>query len=348
MKARRLIVGKTSGVEIETFEVPEPGPGEVVIRVNRSQISAGSETSGYLSALSGTGDKTLNPGVKSGPTGYNTIGRVLTVGPGMKEYKPGDRVMTFGNHGSHWLTGQPSRTGSTIAPSIQRIEYDLTDEQAAFSRLGDVAMHGVRRGEIQVDESVVVFGQGVVGQLTTAFCRVSGAYPVVAVDIDAGRLELAKKSGATHTVDASKEDAIEAVKQITGGGAECAFHATRLAQTFLDCIAAAAIRGKVVVIGFPRESLELNLRPEFLKKELQIRASNAAIGIENNVHPYWRWTLQRARTSIMRMIADGDIKVDHLISHVAKPEEADALYRKMAAGPTGWMSIFFDWEDEAS
>ena len=104
----------------------------------------------------------------------------------------------------------------------------------------------------------------------------------------------------------------------------------------------------MVVIGFPRESLELNLRPEFLKKELQIRASNAAIGIENNVHPYWRWTLQRARTSIMRMIADGDIKVDHLISHVAKPEEADALYRKMAAGPTGWMSIFFDWEDEVS
>ena len=50
----------------------------------------------------------------------------------------------------------------------------------------------------------------------------------------------------------------------------------------------------------------------------------------------------------MRMIADGDIKVDHLISHVAKPEEAEALYRKMAAGPTGWMSIFFDSEDEAS
>jgi len=227
-QGRRLIIIPGKGIEIEKFEVPEPGPGEVVIRVNRSQVSAGSESMSLLSALSGTSDKTLNPGMdpryflrlgKPGPTGYNTIGRVLTAGPGMKEYKPGDRVMTFGNHGSHWLTGQPSRTGSTVSSSIQRIEYDLTDEQAAFSRLGDVAMHGVRRGEIQVDESVVVFGQGVVGQLTTAFCRVSGAYPVVAVDIDAGRLELAKQSGATHTVDASKEDAIEAVKQITGGGA---------------------------------------------------------------------------------------------------------------------------------
>ena len=339
-KGRRLVVVPKKGVEIETFEVPEPGPGEVVIRVNRSQISGGSETSGYLRAMGG--DEPPRS------TGYNTLGRVLTVGPGMNEYKPGDRVMTFGNHGTHWLTGQTGRTGSTIVPSIQRIEHDLTDEQAAFARLGDVAMHGVRRAALQGDESVVVFGQGVVGQLATAFCRVWGAYPVVAVDVDADRLALSELSGATHTVDASKEDAIEAVMSITDGGAEVAFHATRLAQTLLDCMAAAASRGTVVVIGFPPDTVELDLRGQFLKKELKVLASNAAIGIEDNLHPYWPWNLQRGRRSIMRMIANGEVKVDHLISHVAKPEEADELYRKMAAGPTGWMSIFFDWEDEVS
>ena len=95
--------------------------------------------------------------------GYNTVGRVQAVGPGMEAYKPGDRVITFGNHGTHWLTGQSSH--SNIVPSIQRIEHDITDEQAAFARLGDVALHGVRRAELQIDESVAVFGQGVVGQL---------------------------------------------------------------------------------------------------------------------------------------------------------------------------------------
>ena len=48
----------------------------------------------------------------------------------------------------------------------------------------------------------------------------------------------------------------------------------------------------------------------------------------------------------MRMIASGDLKVDDLISHVAKPEEANELYQKILAGTTGWMSVFFDWEDE--
>ena len=75
---------------------------------------------------------------------------------------------------------------------------------------------------------MAVFGQGVVGQLTTAVCRLAGAYPVIAVDLDAERLALARQSGATHTVDASKENAAEAVQTITDGGRRVSF--TRLGR----------------------------------------------------------------------------------------------------------------------
>ena len=340
---RRLVTVGGGRVEIETFEVPDPGPGEVLLRVNRSQVSAGSEKSGLL----------LEEGSPEfrRTMGYTTVGRVLTAGPGMEEYQPGDRVLAFGDHGSHWVTGRPEDpprpSPSDVKPSIQRIEHDITDEQAAFARLGDVALHAVRRAELQIDESVAVFGQGVVGQLATAFCRLSGAYPVISIDLDADRLALAKQSGATHTVDASQEDAVEAVRSITDGGAQCTFHATRFAQTLVDCMKAAADRGKVTVIGFPPDTVELELRGELLRKELQIRGVGA-YGLEDKPHPYWPWTLQRNRRGIMRMISTGDLHVDHLISHVAKPEEAHELYQKILAGPKGWMSVFFDWEDELS
>ena len=365
---KRLLNVPGKGIEIETFEVPEPGPGQVLVRVTRSQISAGSELTGFTELMEGDpseGDIRISDG-------YNTIGRVLSAGPGMEEYKPGDRVLSFGNHGSHWLTGGDSY--SPVATSIQKIEYDITDEQAAFARLGDVAMHSVRRAELQLDESVAVFGQGVVGQLTTAFSRLSGAYPVIGVDLDDGRLELSKQSGATHTVNASKEDSVKAVRSLTkqdpdslsevpdmslattpyhrslienvygNAGVQCAFHATRSAKTLVDCMKAAADRGKIILIASPRDTVETGVREEMLNKELQIRGSSAMRGIEQHPHPYWPWTLQRDRSAIMRMIATGDLKVDHLISHVAKPEEADDLYKQMASGPTGWMSVFFDWE----
>ena len=128
--------------------------------------------------------------------------------------------------------------------------------------------------ELQIDESVAVFGQGVVGQLTTALCRLSGADPVIAVDLDADRLALAEQSGATHTVDASKEDGAEAVKSITGGGAQSVVHATPTSKTLVDCMEAAADRGIVVVVGWPFDTVETGLRDELLRKELQVRGSN--------------------------------------------------------------------------
>ena len=369
---RRLVrVGKR--VEIETFDVPEPGHGQLLLRVSRSQVSGGSEGRGFH-----------RDSAAPRAMGYTTVGRVQAAGPGMEDYKPGDRVIAFGNHGTHWLTGQPSH--SDIGPSFQRIEYDITDEQAAFTRLGDVALHAVHRAELQIDESVAIFGQGVIGQLLAGLCRLSGAYPVIGIDLDADRLALSERSGATHAVDASAEDGVEAVRTITemptesgstgtatgyppgpGGGwghehegAQSVFHATRSAKTLIDCMKAASDRGKIVLIASPfdrppyqprgqargsQRALSAHRgRPQglderFLRlgrleanKELQIRGSSAMTGIERGPHPYWPWTLQRNRRAIMRMIATGDLKVDHLISHVAKPEEANELYQHIAAG----------------
>ena len=337
---RRLVSTGDGQVEVQTFDVDEPGPGEVLVRVNRSQVSGGTEKTGLLPRDDGSASRRT--------LGYIMAGRVLAAGPGMEEYRSGERVLAFGHHSSHWITGRPGDIRSDTVIAIHRIEHDITDEQAAFATLGDVAMHGVRRAELQVDESVAIFGQGVVGQMATAICRISGAYPVVAVDMDADRLALAKQSGATHTVDASKEDAAEAVHSITNGGANCTIHATRTAQTLLDCMRAASDRGKVVVIGLPPDTVEMNLVQELMNKELQIRGSNEALGLEDDLHPYWRWTRRRNRDTVMRMIASGELKVDHLISHVAKPEQANELYQKILAGPTGWMAVFLDWEDEAS
>ena len=69
--------------------------------------------------------------------------------------------------------------------------------------------------------------------------------------------------------------------------------------------------------------------------------------LEDNPHPYWPWTRQRNRAAVMRMVSMGDLKVDHLVSHVVRPEEANEVYRRMVAGPEGWMGGFFDWDDDA-
>ena len=314
-------------IEMEDVTYSDPGSGQVLVRVTKSLVSAGSEQGMLIRATN-----------ERRPLGYTTVGRVVEAGTGMEAFRPGDRVFTFGHHGTHWVSEEEGDPTDPI--HIQRITRDVTDEQAALSRLGDVALHGVRRAELQIDERVAVFGAGVVGQLAAAFCRLSGAYPVIAVDLDDARLELALRSGATHTVNASREDVAEAVREITGGGAESVLHANRNPDILADCMRAAGEHGKVVLVGSPPGTAHLGLQVDLLRRELDVRGS---YGNVHDAHRYYRWTQRRDREAIMRMMESGELEVDHLISHVADPAEADELYQKIVQGPAGWMGVFFDW-----
>ena len=339
---RRLAVLDAERVEVETFEVPEPGPGQVLVRVSRSQVSAGSEKGRFRGAF--------NPdGHTPRPPGYTAVGRIQGVGPGVENFAIGDRVFAMGRHSSHLIVdAAPDVDQSTLrfeegqfpGRAAQKIEADITDEQACFSRLGDVALHGVRRAGLQPDESVAVFGQGVVGQLLVSMSRIAGAHPIIAVDLDAERLALSRVSGATHTIDASSTDAVGEVTHITGG-AQCVFHANRVAQTLDDCVRSAGYLGKVVLVGATGGEARMRLGP-ILSREIDIRGSQWT---DESVHKYYPWSSPRDRAAVMRMIESGDLEIDHLISHVAKPEEADELYRLIVEGTHGWMGILFDWDD---
>ncbi len=338
---RRLAVVDAERVVVETFEVPEPGPGQVLVRVSRTQVSAGSEKGRFRGAFNPAGHTPR-------PPGYTAVGRIQGIGPGVEGFSVGDRVFAVGRHSSHLIIDAAPDIDSTLkfeegqfpGRLAQHIEYQITDEQACFSRLGDVALHGVRRAGLQPDESVAVFGQGVVGQLLVSMSRIAGAHPIIAVDLDPRRLELSRISGATHTVDASTTDAVEEVTRITGG-AQSVFHANREAQVLDDCIRSAGYLGKVVLVGATGGELRMRLGP-ILSREIDIRGSQWT---DDSVHKYYPWSSARDRAAVMRMIESGALEIDHLISHVAKPEEADELYRLIVEGTQGWMGILFDWDD---
>ena len=167
----RLVFRSDGQVEQERYPLSEPGPRQVLVRVERSHVSAGSEMNFFR----------LNP--PDGPLararlGYMTVGRIEQVGGEVREYGTGDRVLTCGHHGSHWLVDL-NDNGATQADGnyIQALDDAISSDEAGFVILGDVALHGVRRAALQIDESVVVFGCGVVGQLTIQLARVCGRPP---------------------------------------------------------------------------------------------------------------------------------------------------------------------------
>lgn len=332
MQGSRLVFHPGMRVNVEEFTVSAAGANEVLVRVSRSQISAGTE----LNLLRGM----ERSGRHAGYPGYAAVGRVLDVGGDITDFAPGCRVLTMGRHATHCtvdVTDSPLQNGY-----IRKLDDALTDEQATFAINGATALHAVRRARLQIDESVVVFGAGVVGQLVTALARLAGAFPVVAVDLVEERLQLARQSGATHLVNASAEDPVEAVREVTLGGAQCLFHATANPKILQTVFEAAGQRAKVVMAGSAPGTAEIGLQVELLRRELHVLG---AYELDLEVpHVYWPWTPQRDREVVLRRIADQTLAVDHLISHRIAYTQAPEIYARAAAGPEGWLGIILTWD----
>ena len=151
MRGQRLIYRPGLRVDLEDFEVPAPGPGQLLLAVTRSQVSAGSEVNA-LRAIDAAGDDRPGSGAPGSGApgrqmGYTTVGRVLAVGPGGEGFREGDRVLAFGNHASHVLADlNPPEVWRSVP---DRLPQGVTDEQACFAVLGDVALHGVRRAAVR-------------------------------------------------------------------------------------------------------------------------------------------------------------------------------------------------------
>ncbi|MHB0878041.1 MAG: zinc-dependent alcohol dehydrogenase [Anaerolineae bacterium] len=332
----RVIFSGPGSVEMESFAVPEPGEHQVLVRTERSLISAGTELTSLLGQLSAHRGYPVQPG-------YSSVGVVEAVGSGVERPQIGQRLVSTAAHASHYLLDlDPARPGG---PAYwEPVPDTIPPEEATFAVLGSVALHGVRKAALQLGESVAVFGQGVVGQLTTQLVRWSGCHPVVALDLFDERLERSRQSGADVLVNPAKRDAVEAIATATGGrGANALFEATRSGTALPVMMRAAAQGARLLIVGSIPDRIEIDPFTDLQLKELQIigcfQPASPVYG-----HPYFPWTQSLNRRLFLGMVERGEVKVQHLITHRVPFYSAPKAYTLIAKGRSGWLGIVFDWE----
>jgi 2-desacetyl-2-hydroxyethyl bacteriochlorophyllide A dehydrogenase len=335
VQGKELIFRSDRKVEIEEFEIPEPGPGQALIRNEFTHVSAGSEMNFFrLNPVDG-------PLVKE-KLGYMAVGEVVAVGPGVVDYVVGDRVLNSAFHQSHWTVDLNSESRLS-GPHwyIDHVDPRIPAEQAGFITLGDVALHGLRRAQPQIDESAAVIGCGIVGQLTIQMASIAGMHPIIATDLVDSRLDKARLSGATHTVNAGKEDLVAAVRAITGDGAETVFACAPVPSTLQPALEMAAKRGVISLVASVPGTAQIGLQVELLRRELTIVGTYEADMDSSSV--YWPWSRMRNRRAVQRLILEGRIRLDHLITHVVPYTEAESMFAAMHDPSTDWMGVVFDW-----
>jgi predicted dehydrogenase/NADPH:quinone reductase-like Zn-dependent oxidoreductase len=261
--------------------------------------------------------------------GYSNAGVVLAVGPGVTEFRPGDRVVSNGPH---------AEVASVPKNLCARIPEGVSDEAAAFTVLGAIALEGVRLAQPALGETFCVIGLGLIGLLAVQILRAHGCR-VVGLDPDARRLELARQFGAVP----------EAQGELIDGVLICA--ATRSSEPVHRAAQMCRKRGRIVLVGVT--GLELS-RDDFYKKELTFQVScsygpgryDPAYEEKGQDYPigYVRWTAQRNFEAILQLMAEGKLDVAPLITHRFPFERAAEAY-EVILGKEPHLGVLLEYPD---
>ncbi len=184
MRGHRVVVAAPGRVELEWLDPPRPQSGQVLLRALSTLISPGTERAFFLNL------ENTNPASPFTP-GYSFVGEVVAAAEDVVALEIGDRVVCRAAHQSHTLVQ---------SDSCLRAPPQVADEEAAFFALLAIAMQGLRKARIELGESVVVLGAGIVGILGMRLAQLSGGLPVIGVDLDQRRLELARHIAADEVL----------------------------------------------------------------------------------------------------------------------------------------------------
>src|SRR5581483_1066186 len=198
----QIIFPEPRKAALEPQEWGSPGPGQVLLKSERTRISSGTE----LTMLSGDFPRENSAWANyvryPMPPGYSSVAIVQEVGEGVDPARIGERITCTARHASYALYP---------AEHLRPIPSGVDSEAASFSTLAEIVMGGVRLSRVMFGESVAIIGAGLLGQLATQFCRRAGAWPLIVIDPAEGRLQTAKKMGATHILPMLAEEAREEV-----------------------------------------------------------------------------------------------------------------------------------------
>lgn len=359
-----VLVEANKKMQMTKVEVEDPRPGEVRVKMYASgvchsclhaydgshktpmPIILGDEGSGVVESV-GSGVTTLVAG------DHVIISWLLNCGtcPNCRNGKPAhcwapspfggllDNTQRF----KDVATGEPilHYGPATYAPYIVvpessaiKIRKDMPLDKAALIGCSVTTGFGAVTNAAQArpGESVVVVGCGGVGLNSIQGARVVGAYPIIAVDTSDAALEMAKKLGATHTVNAAREDVVTAVRKIAPRGVQYSIAAVGSTKAMLDALYILGAGGTMVILGAPPSGAMLEIDPIFiLDKERRMIGSKYG---SSNPHIEF--------PKLIELYLNGKLDLDSLLTGHYSLDEADKAFEVLAKGGPGRGLITFN------
>jgi len=331
MNGSYIVFESIGQAALKQFEVPQPKTGEVLLENEYTVVSAGTERANLMNLPNTSMKFPYYPG-------YSGIGRVIAVGDGVENVKVHDHALaSYSGHRSHAV----QKVADLTVVKDDRIE----SLDAAFVVIGAMGLQGVRKLQLQLGESAMVIGLGILGIFATQMAALDGAIPVIVADYDPKRRELALTLGADYAFSPDEENLPEKIKELTyGKGADGIVEVTGVAAALRQALTYVARQGRISLTGCTRVSdVDIDFYRHVHQPGVSLIGAHTSVRPKVDSYPGY-WTDKDDFRTLLAFIAAKKLQVQPIISEIVSPERASAVYQRLAEEKHPPLGIVFDWK----
>ncbi|MBE6668153.1 MAG: theronine dehydrogenase [Ruminococcaceae bacterium] len=336
MKTKQIVFTKPYTAELLEVECLSPKEHEVTVQLEYSAISLGTEKANLIGERNGTGVSETDKAIFPRTVGYSAAGIVTEIGNGVQNVSVGDRVVVY------W---EKHKKNMTVPENhVLKIPDEISTQEASMALIATFPLAAIRKTRLEIGESAMVMGLGILGIFAVQELKAAGAYPVIAVDPIAERREMALRMGADYVFDPTAEDFVKAVKKANDGkGVNVCIEVTGLGIGLIQALDCMKSMGRVALLGCTRSSkFEIDYYGKVHGRGISLIGAHtvARPKVESSAG---LWTDEDDLRTILNLIKGKRLNFKDMVCEIHSPAEAYDVYLRLANEKNFPIGVLFDW-----
>lgn len=339
-KNYKVIFEEKSRPALVEWEMPNPGPTDILVQSIVSQISIGTELTMLEANVEPDSPWHENIIFPNYDVGYSNVGRVIAVGSEVSPDLIGRRIACSAKHQKYYLLSEK------VYKQNQWLPDGVSPADAAFATIACITNGSIRCAQVRPGDLCVVYGAGIIGQMVARFAQLAGATKVIVADVSARRLGMLPEDPCFIPINSAEENVAEFVKRHSddGEGADIVFETTSVPSLVAQELLCLRKLGKLIVTSSPKGKSLIDL-------DYCNRKGISIIGAHNYiVHapvqtPANRWTRSKDTEHFLEMLRQNRISVNGMHTHCFHYSDAVKAYEMLMKDRSQALSVLLNWED---
>ncbi len=337
MQTKQIVFTDPCVAEFLDVECLPPKENEVTVSLEYSAISSGTEKANFTGARNGVTVAEDEKAVFPRTVGYSAAGIVTETGSNITDIKVGDRVAVY------W--GKHKKDITINRKNVIKIPDGVSTKEASMALISTFPLAAIRKTRLEIGESAMVMGLGILGIFAVQELKAAGAYPVIAVDPIKERREFALKLGADYALDPTDDNFVKDALALSDGGVNVCIEVTGLGVGLIQALDCMKKMGRVALLGCTRDShFEIDYYGKVHGRGILL------IGAHTMARPKAEsaaglWTDADDLKAILSLIKGKRLNFMDMICEIHSPKDANEIYNRLVNEKNFPIGVLFDWKN---